>query len=117
MGGDLYVRYMFKNIVTYTSDGNNNPMKKETVPFKTAAFGGELVVNTLDERSIKVKIASRNTKWNKIKRIPKVDYPKRNMPNADLLIEIKVIIPKLFIRSLQNSTGCVIVNILKRAKD
>ena len=34
MGGDLYVRYMFKKSSTYTSDNNNNLRKKETIPLK-----------------------------------------------------------------------------------
>ena len=99
MGGDLYVRYMFKKSSTYTSDNNNNLHKKETIPLKTAMFGGELVVNTLDDRSIKVTIHPGTQSGTKL-RIPESGLPKRNMPNGDLLIEIKVIIPKLSIPDL-----------------
>ena len=77
------------------------------MPLKTAAFGGELVVTTLDERSIKVKIAPGTQSGTKL-RIPESGLPRRNMPNADLLIEIKVIIPKLSIPDLYKSVQDVL---------
>ena len=107
VGGDLYVRYMLKKHAEYSVDGNNNLMKKETVPLKTAAFGGELVVTTMDERSIKVKIAPGTQSGTKL-RIPESGLPRRNMPNADLLIEIKVIIPKLSIPDLYKTVKDVL---------
>tara|TARA_B100000282_G_scaffold234035_1_gene176422 strand:- start:992 stop:1783 length:792 start_codon:yes stop_codon:yes gene_type:complete len=107
VGGDLYVRYMLKKNSQYTVDGNNNLLKKETIPLKTAAFGGELVVTTLDERSIKVKIAPGTQSGTKL-RIPESGLPRRNMPNADLLIEIKVIIPKLSIPDLYKTVHDVL---------
>ena len=57
-------------------------------------FGGEIIVTTLDDRSIKVKIAPGTQSGSKL-RIPESGLPRRNLPNADLLIEIKVIIPKM----------------------
>ena len=99
MGGDLYVRFMFKKQSGYTVDNNNNINKKETITLKQAMFGGELVVNTLDDRSIKVTIHAGTQSGMKL-RIPEGGLPKRNQPNGDLIIEVKVIIPKLSIPDL-----------------
>jgi len=107
MGGDLFVRYMLKKNSTYTADNNNNLQRISTVPLKTAAFGGEIVINTLDDRSIKVKIAPGTQSGTKL-RIPESGLPRRNMPNADLLIEIKVIIPKLDIPDLYKTVQDVL---------
>ena len=99
MGGDLYVRFMIKKNLGFTIDNNNNLNKIETVPLKTAMFGGEFIVTTLDDRAIKVKVNSGTQSGTKL-RIPEGGLPKRNAPNGDLLIEIKVIIPKLDIPDL-----------------
>lgn len=93
-GGDLYVRFMFKKTNLYTVDNNNNLISKRTIELKTAAFGGEMIVNTLDERNIKVTIQPGTQSGTKL-RIPESGLPCRNQPNADLIIEIRVIIPKL----------------------
>ena len=90
-----------------TADNNNNLQRISTVPLKTAAFGGEIVINTLDDRSIKVKIAPGTQSGTKL-RIPESGLPRRNMPNADLLIEIKVIIPKLDIPDLYKTVQDVL---------
>ena len=66
---------------------------------------------TMDERSIKVKIAPGTQSGTKL-RIPESGLPRRNMPNADLLIEIKVIIPKLSIEVLSRKYACSEVSIL-----
>ena len=61
----------------------------------------------MDERSIKVKIAPGTQSGTKL-RIPESGLPRRNMPNADLLIEIKVIIPKLSIPDLYKTVQDVL---------
>tara|TARA_B100000902_G_scaffold260049_1_gene246295 strand:- start:1613 stop:2404 length:792 start_codon:yes stop_codon:yes gene_type:complete len=99
MGGDLYVRFMFKKTNTYSVDNNNNLTSKKTIDLKTAAFGGEMIVNTLDERNIKVTIQPGTQSGTKL-RIPESGLPRRNSPNGDLIIEIKVVIPKLSIPDL-----------------
>jgi DnaJ-class molecular chaperone len=107
VGGNLYVRFMFKKNHTYSADSNNNLQKTTIVPLKTAAFGGEVIINTIDDRSIKVKIAAGTQSGTKL-RIPESGLPRRNMPNADLLIEIKVIIPKLDIPDLYKTVQDVL---------
>ena len=67
MGGDLYVRFMFKKTSNYSADNNNNLISKKTLDLKTAAFGGEMLVTTLDDRSIKVNIQSKNVQNNDIR--------------------------------------------------
>tara|TARA_B100001287_G_scaffold260391_1_gene248437 strand:- start:1131 stop:1934 length:804 start_codon:yes stop_codon:yes gene_type:complete len=99
MGGDLYVRFMIKKTTGYTVDNDNNIHKKETITLRQAMFGGEMVVNTLDDRSIKVTIHPGTQSGTKL-RIPESGLPKRNQPNGDLIIEVKVIIPKLSIPDL-----------------
>tara|TARA_B100000035_G_C20996478_1_gene552752 strand:+ start:22 stop:813 length:792 start_codon:yes stop_codon:yes gene_type:complete len=99
MGGDLYVRFMFKKTSNYSADNNNNLISKKTLDLKTAAFGGEMIVTTLDDRSIKVTIQPGTQSGTKL-RIPESGLPRRNKPNGDLIIEIKVIIPKLSIPDL-----------------
>ena len=94
MGGDLYVKFIIKKNMGFTIDSDNNLLKLETIPLRTAMFGGEIIVTTLDDRSIKVKIAPGTQSGSKL-RIPESGLPRRNLPNADLLIEIKVIIPKM----------------------
>ena len=98
-GGDLYVRFMFKKTNEFLADNNNNLTSKRTIDLKVAAFGGELIVNTLDERSIKVTIHPGTQSGTKL-RIPESGLPRRNQPNGDLIVEIKVIIPKLSIPDL-----------------
>ena len=107
MGGDLYVRFMIKKNMSYTIDNSNNLHSKQTVPLRVAAFGGEIIVTTLDDRSIKVKIAPGTQSGTKL-RIPESGLPRRNLPNADLLIEIKVIIPKLSIPDLYKTVDDVL---------
>ena len=92
-GGDLYVRFMFKTSQGYSVDNKNNILNKRTIDLKTAMFGGELVVNTLDDRSIKVTVHAGTQSGMKL-RIPEGGLPKRNQPNGDLIIEIRVIKPK-----------------------
>ena len=99
MGGDLYIRFMFKKTATYSTDNNNNLISKRTLDLKTAAFGGQMIVNTLDNRSIKVTIQPGTQSGTKL-RIPESGLPRRNRPNGDLIIEIKVVIPKLSIPDL-----------------
>jgi len=99
MGGDLYIRFMFKKTDTYSTDNNNNLISKRTIDLKTAAFGGQMIVNTLDNRSIKVTIQSGTQSGTKL-RIPESGLPCRNRPNGDLIIEIRVVIPKLSIPDL-----------------
>lgn len=98
-GGDLYVRFMIKKHISRTIDNNNNIIQKQTIDLKTAAFGGELLIVTLDNRHIKVNIQAGTQSGTKL-RIPESGLPRRNLPNADLIVEIKVIIPKLDIPDL-----------------
>ena len=56
---------------------------------------------------IKVKIAPGTQSGTKL-RIPESGLPRRNLPNADLLIEIKVVIPKLDIPDLYKTVQDVL---------
>jgi DnaJ-class molecular chaperone len=106
-GGDLYVRFMFKKTKEYEADNNNNLTSKRTIDLKVAAFGGELIINTLDDRSIKVTIHPGTQSGTKL-RIPESGLPRRNQPNGDLIVEIKVIIPKLSIPDLYKTVQDVL---------
>tara|TARA_Y100000385_G_C12921885_1_gene562962 strand:- start:333 stop:923 length:591 start_codon:yes stop_codon:yes gene_type:complete len=107
MGGDLYVRFMIKKSKHYSIDNQNNLIQKKTIELKTAAFGGELKITTLDNRSIRVNIQPGTQSGTKL-RIPESGLTRRNMPNADLIIEIKVIIPQLSISDLYKSVNDVL---------
>ena len=107
MGGDLYVRFMFKKTSNYSADNNNNLISKKTLDLKTAAFGGEMIITTLDDRSIKVTIQPGTQSGTKL-RIPESGLPRRNKPNGDLIIEIKVVIPKLSIPDLYKTVQDVL---------
>lgn len=107
MGGDLYVRFMIKKSKHYIIDNQNNLIQKKTIELKTAAFGGELKITTLDNRNIRVNIQPGTQSGTKL-RIPESGLTRRNMPNADLIIELKVIIPELSISDLYKSVNDVL---------
>mgnify|MGYP001238523515 CR=1 FL=1 len=92
-GGDLMVRYTIKEDPKYTLDEFNVHQSVE-VPLHTAIFGGEKVIETLDRKQIKLHIKSGTQSGTKL-RIPEGGLARRNLPNADMIIEIKVRIPRL----------------------
>ena len=92
-GGDLMVRFTIKSDSKYTLD-EFNVHQTLHVNLHTAIFGGEKIVDTLDNKQIKLHIKSGTQSGTKL-RIPEGGLPRRNLPNADMIIEIKVRIPRL----------------------
>ena len=92
-GGDLMVRFTIKEDSKYTLD-EFNVHQSVDITLHTAIFGGEKVIETLDKKQIKLHIKSGTQSGTKL-RIPEGGLARRNLPNADMIIEIKVRIPRL----------------------
>ena len=91
--GDLNVTFKIKPHPEYVLQGHNLH-KKLKINLKEALIGTERVVNTLDNRGIKLHIKAGTQSGTKL-RIPESGLPRRNLPNGDLIIEVKVDIPTL----------------------
>lgn len=65
-----------------------------TINVKEAMIGTEKTIETLDNRHLKLHIKA-GTQPNTRLRIPEAGLPKRNLPNGNLYIEIKIHIPVL----------------------
>ena len=92
-GGDLLVNFQIKPHKEYNLQGHNLH-KKLNISLKEALIGSEKLINTLDNRGIKLHIKAGTQSGTKL-RIPESGLPRRNSPNGDLIIEVRVNIPKL----------------------
>ena len=92
-GQDLVVEFKLKPNREYQID-EYNLIKKIDISLYDAMLGADKIINTLDNRNIKLHIKAGTQSGTKL-RIPESGLPRKNLPNADLLIEIKVKIPKL----------------------
>lgn len=92
-GGDLIVQFMIKTHKEFQVD-EFNLIKRLQISLKEALCGTEKVINTLDNKSIKLHIKAGTQSGTKL-RIPESGLPRRNLPNGDLFIEIKFKIPAL----------------------
>jgi len=92
-GGDLIVKFIIKSNDNFYVVEHNVHMPL-TIQLKEALFGAEKVIHTLDKKAIKLHIKSGTNHGTKL-RIPESGLPKRNKPNGDLIIDIKIKIPSL----------------------
>ena len=92
-GSDLIVEFIFKPHNEFAVQ-EHNLIKKLNITLKEALFGTDKVINTLDNRGIKLHIKAGTQSGTKL-RVPESGLPRRNLPNGDLFIEIKVKLPNL----------------------
>ena len=92
-GGDLVVKFVINQTPDFYTNAHN-VIKTLTIGVVDAMTGTEKTITTLDKRQIKLHIKSGTQSGTKL-RIPESGLPRRNLPNGDLIIEIKVKIPKL----------------------
>jgi len=92
-GGDLVVTYYAKKDPTFSVEEHNVHMKL-LVNLREAMVGTEKIITTLDNKQIKLHI-KRGTQPGTKLRIPESGLPRKNKPNGDLIVEIKMIIPSL----------------------
>ena len=100
-GGDLVVKFVIKNTNQYYVVEHNVHMPL-TIKLKEAMIGAEKVIHTIDNKAIKLHIKSGTNHGTKL-RIPEGGLPRRNKPNGDLIIDIKVNIPSLTEMDLDKS--------------
>ena len=105
-GGDLIVKFIIKNSDNYHVVDHNVIMPL-TIKLKDALVGAEKVIKTLDNKSLKLNIKSGTNHGTKL-RIPEAGLPKRNRPNGDLIIDIKIKIPSLTQTDLDKSINQVL---------
>jgi len=105
-GGDLVVKFVIKNSNDYHVVEHNVVMTL-TVKLKEALVGAEKIIQTLDNKSIKLHIKSGTNPGTKL-RIPEAGLPRRNRPNGDLIIDIKITIPSLTEMDLDKSLNQVL---------
>ena len=97
-GGDLIVNYQFKNHPSYTVVENDIHVKLG-ISLRDALLGSEKIITTLDNKQIKLHIKSGTQPGTKL-RITENGMPRRNMPNGDMIVEIKVLLPSLRVSDL-----------------
>ncbi len=97
-GGDLLVTFLIKKHPEYVVE-QHNVHKRLPITLREAMCGTEKVVRTLDNKDIKLHIKSGTQSGTKL-RIPENGLPRRNLPNGDMIIEVKINIPKLSIDDL-----------------
>lgn len=91
--GSLTVEFRIKPHSVYTIEGHDLVMRLN-ISVKEAMFGAEKIIETIDGRQLKLNLKS-GTQSNTRLRIPESGLTQRNLPNANLYIEIIVNIPSL----------------------
>ena len=92
-GGDLVVKFVINESPNLYTNAHN-VIQTLYIGIVEAMVGTEKVITTLDKKQIKLHIKSGTQGGTKL-RIPEGGLPRKNLPNGDLIIEIKVRIPKL----------------------
>lgn len=105
-GADLLITFIIKGHKDYYADGYNI-VKTMQISLKEAMIGTEKIVQTLDNRKIKLHIKSGTQSGTKL-RIPENGLPKRNRPNGDYIIELQIKIPKLLNEDLDKTLNQVL---------
>jgi curved DNA-binding protein len=91
--GNLHVLYRLKKHSDYSVE-EFNLTKRLNISIREAMLGTEKIINTIDNRSIKLKISPGTQSKTRL-RIPEAGLPQRDGPNGNLYVEITVDIPKL----------------------
>ena len=92
--GDLYININIAKDTEFIREGNDL-RKKIDIDLYTALLGGEVEVNTLDNKKVKIKIP-KGTQNGKVFRIKGKGMPKYNTTSSfgDLYLEVNVKIPE-----------------------
>ncbi len=85
--GDLFIDVRIKEDPRFVRRGKDL-LTQETVPFATLALGGEIEIETIDERKLGVKIAAGTGLGERLR------VRGAGMPGGDLFIEVTTEIPK-----------------------
>ena len=91
--GDLIVKFVINEDHNCYTQGHN-VIRTLSVSIIEAMIGSEKIITTLDKKQIKLHIKSGTQSGTKL-RIPESGLSRKNQPNGDLIIEVKVKIPKL----------------------
>ena len=91
--GNLIITYQIKPHKQFKVE-EYNLVYPITLSLKDALFGSEKVIQTLDNRSLKLHIKAGTQSGTRL-RIPECGLPQRNAPNGNLYIELNVKIPAL----------------------
>ena len=92
-GGDLVIKFVINEDPNCYTQGHNL-IRTLSVGVVEAMIGTEKIITTLDKKQFKLHIKSGTQSGTKL-RIPEGGLPRRNLPNGDLIMEVKVKIPKL----------------------
>tara|TARA_B110000902_G_scaffold38745_1_gene41259 strand:- start:4931 stop:5713 length:783 start_codon:yes stop_codon:yes gene_type:complete len=97
--GNLIVHYKLKKHSEFDVEGFDL-VKRLNITIKEAMFGTEKIVNTIEQRQLKVNIKPGTQSKTRL-RIPESGLPRRNQPNANLYVEINVVVPALDEKDLE----------------
>jgi DnaJ-class molecular chaperone len=100
-GNDLIANFKVSGHPDFSVDGDNL-IKKLNINLKEAMLGTDKIINTLDNRSIKLHIKSGTQSGTKL-RIPESGLPRKGKSNGDLLVDIRVKIPALVESDLEKT--------------
>ena len=105
-GGDLIVKFVIKRKQGLDIVGHDIIQKLE-IGLKEAMVGTEKIIQTLDNKQIKLHIKSGTQHGTKL-RIPENGLPQRNLPNGDFIVLVQVKIPKLVNKDLDKTLNQVL---------
>ena len=105
-GGDLIVKFIIKRKQGLDIVGHDIIQKLE-IGLKEAMIGAEKIIQTLDNKQIKLHIKSGTQHGTKL-RIPENGLPRRNLPNGDFIVLVQVKIPKLVNKDLDKTLNQVL---------
>lgn len=86
---DLYVTFILNPHKEYRADEYDLYIRRD-INLKTALFGGDIIINTLDKKCLKLYIRAGTQSGTKIK-IPNQGL----LPSGDLFVEVLIKIPAL----------------------
>ena len=97
--GSLFVTFHLRNHPEYYVE-EYNLVKRLNITVQEAMIGTEKIIQTLDQRSLKLNIQPGTQSKSRL-RIPQCGLPRQGMPNGDLYVEITVRIPRLSKQDLE----------------
>lgn len=92
-GGDLVIKFVINEDPNCYTQGHNL-IRTLSIGVVEAMIGTEKIITTLDKKQFKLHIKSGTQHGTKL-RIPEGGLPRKNKPNGDLIMEVKVKVPKL----------------------
>ena len=97
--GNLIVHYKLKKHSEFIVEGYDL-VKRLNISIREAMIGSNTIVNTIDQRLLKINIKPGTQSKTRL-RIPESGLPRRQQPNADLYVEINVVVPALSLEDLE----------------